>query len=135
VSNPNSGIAHAGSAPTQLIDHERAEEVIDLICEGEHAAFGGWVDHLETDLAKFEALLPATDTMESNRGIQGAAHSIKGTCLNLGAIALGELFSLVEQDAKEGKLAALNQRYAESLTIKTESIRELRAIAAKGSVA
>jgi HPt (histidine-containing phosphotransfer) domain-containing protein len=132
VSNPNGGIAHTGSASTPLIDHERAEEVIDLICEGEHAAFGGWVDHLETDLAKFEALLPATDTMESNRDIQGAAHSIKGTCLNLGAIALGELFSTLEQDAKEGKLAALNQRYAESFKIKTESIRELRAIAAKG---
>jgi HPt (histidine-containing phosphotransfer) domain-containing protein len=134
VSNPDGGISQAGSASTPLIDHERAEEMIDLICEGQHAAFGGWVDHLETDLAKFEAMLPATDTMESNRGIQGAAHSIKGTCLNLGAIALGELFSLLEQDAKEGKTAALNRRYADNLAIRMESIRELRAIAAKDGV-
>lgn len=133
MSNPNGGIDHASSASTPLIDHERAEEVIDLICEGEHAAFGGWVDHLEADLTKFEALLPAIDTMESNRSIQGAAHAIKGTCLNLGAMALGELFSTLEQDAKEGKYAALNQRYAESFSVKSESIRELRAIAAKGS--
>jgi HPt (histidine-containing phosphotransfer) domain-containing protein len=127
-------VASNNKAPTLLIDHERVAEVIDLVCEGGHATFSQWIDYLQTDLTKFEALLSATDTTDNNRGIQSAAHSIKGTCLNLGAQALGELFSALEQEAKEGKSAALNQRYAEGRDLETQSILALRDVVAKGDL-
>jgi HPt (histidine-containing phosphotransfer) domain-containing protein len=118
-----------------LIDLERVEEVIDLICGGEHAAFNHWIDSLESDLATFETLLPGAGTAESDQDILSAVHSIKGTCLNLGVQALADLFAELEQAVKEGKSAALNQRYAASRDLQIRSIHALREIAAKGSFA
>jgi HPt (histidine-containing phosphotransfer) domain-containing protein len=128
-------VTNSGAAPTALVDHERVAEVIDLVCEGEPGAFGKWIDYLVADLAKFQALLPGASTAESHRGIQSAAHSIKGTCLNLGAQALGELFSALEQEAREGNSAALNQRYAASRDLETQSIQALRAATIEGDPA
>jgi HPt (histidine-containing phosphotransfer) domain-containing protein len=122
----------ASSKP--LIDIERVAEVIDLICEGEPAAFARWIDHLETDVAKFAALLAGAGTTESIRSLQGAAHALKGTCLNLGASALGGLFAALERDAKEGNLTTLHQRYAGGRELKAQSIRALREVAGKSDV-
>jgi HPt (histidine-containing phosphotransfer) domain-containing protein len=118
-----------------LIDDERVEEMIDLICGGKHAALNRWIDYLEADLAKFEPLLSGAGTPEGNREIQGAAHSIKGTCLNIGAHALGDVFSGLEQEAKEGaSAAALAARFAASRELGAQSIRALREISAKPDV-
>lgn len=134
MSDPTGAPPPLKALPTQLIDCERVAEVIDLICEGEYAALNGWVDYLQTDLNKFEALLSGPDTAEKNKNIQSAAHSIKGTCLNLGAQALGDLFSEFERDAKEGKSQALNQRLADCRVLGAKSVQALREIAVNRSV-
>lgn len=123
------------ASPIMLIDPERVEEVIDLICEGEPAAFDRWIAYLESDLAKFGMLLPGAGTTESIRDIQSAAHLLKGTCLNIGAQALGALFAALERDAKEGKSTALNQRYAEGRVLEARSVHALREVAAKSNIA
>jgi HPt (histidine-containing phosphotransfer) domain-containing protein len=135
VSDANGATSGGGASPTPLIDLERVQEVIDLICEGEHAALGRWIDHLETDLGKFGVLLPSAGTSDGDHNIQIAAHSIRGTCLNMGAQALGELFSALEQDAKENKSARLTQRYAENRELEKRSIAALRVIAAQRNLA
>ena len=125
--------ANTNASPTLLIDLEHVREVIELICEGEPAAFDRWIGYLESDLNKFETLLPGAGTTESNASIQGAAHSLKGTCLTMGAKALGVFFAEIERDAKAGKSAAFNQRYAEGRELEARSLHALREVAAKGS--
>ena len=124
---------NANASPALLIDLEHVREVIELICEGEPAAFDRWIGYLESDLNKFETLLPGAGTTESNASIQGAAHSLKGTCLTMGAKALGVFFAEIERDAKAGKSAAFNQRYAEGRELEARSLHALREVAAKGS--
>jgi HPt (histidine-containing phosphotransfer) domain-containing protein len=117
-----------------LVDPERVIEVIDLICEGEPAAFDRWIGYLEADIAKLGALLRNTGTNENDRAIQGAAHSLKGTCMNLGVPVLAALFAELEQYAKEGKSEALTQRYAQGRDLEARSIHALREFAAKCNV-
>lgn len=124
-------VANAAASVIQLIDPERVLEVIDLICEDEPAAFGRWIGYLEADLAKFPTLLPATGTTESNRQIQGLAHSLKGTCMNLGAAALATLFAELERHAKAGESEAINQRYAQDQHFEIGSTQALRKFAAE----
>ncbi len=113
-----------------LVNHERVLEMIDLICEGEPAAFGRWVDFLDADLAKFAALLSIAGTTESNLKIFDAAHALKGTCLNLGAPALGALFAELERHAKQSEWEALLLRYGESRELEAQSTHLLREVAA-----
>ncbi len=124
--------ADASVALMPLVNHERVLEMIDLICEGEPAAFGRWVDYLETDLAKFAALLSVAGTTEHNQKIFDAAHALKGTCLNLGAPALGALFAELERHAKASDWEALLLRYGESRELETQSTYLLREAAANG---
>ena len=58
--------ADTNTSPALLIDLEHVREVIELICEGEPAAFDRWIGYLESDLNKFETLLPGAGTTESN---------------------------------------------------------------------
>ena len=113
-----------------LVDIERVEEVIDLICAGEHAAFNRWIDSLAADLAKFEALMRQASATEGRLDIQHAAHSIKGACLNIGLLALSDLFAELEHDAKTGQTAAVKQRYAANRAVEAQSLQALREIAA-----
>ncbi len=113
-----------------LIDIERVEEVIDLICAGEHAAFNRCIDSLAADLAKFETLMTQAAATERGLDIQHAAHSIKGACLNIGLLALGDLFAGLEEDAKAGQTAEIRQRYAANRAVEMQSLQALREIAA-----
>ena len=124
---------YTDAADTPLVDPERVLEMIDLICEGEPAAFDRWIAYLEADLAKLAALLPGSGTTESNLGIQSAVHSLTGTCMNLGVPMLAVLFAELERYAKEGKSAALNQRYAQGRDLEARSILALREFTAKSS--
>lgn len=130
--NPTATNSGASSMP--LIDDERVEEMVDLICGGAHAALNRWIDYLEADVAKFEGLLSGTGTAEGMREIQGAAHSIKGTCLNIGAQALATLFSKIEQSAKEGAVTALLDHFAASRAVAAESVQALREISKRPDI-
>lgn len=126
--------ANADAAVTPLVDPERVLEVIDLICESEPAAFDRWIGYLEADLAKLAALMPGSGATESDRAIQNTAHSLKGTCMNLGAPVLADLFAELERYAKEGKSDVLNQRYAQDRDLEARSIQALREFAAQVQV-
>jgi HPt (histidine-containing phosphotransfer) domain-containing protein len=126
--------ANDGAPSMPLIDDERVEEMIDLICGGAHAALNRWIDYLVADIAKFEALLPGAGTAGGIREIQSAAHSIKGTCLNIGAQALGARFSRIEQDAKEGAVAAINEHFAAVRVLAAQSVQALREISTRPDV-
>jgi HPt (histidine-containing phosphotransfer) domain-containing protein len=130
--NPTADDASASSIP--LIDDERVEEMVDLICGGKHAALARWIDHLETDVAKFEVLMSGANTVGELREIQGAAHSIKGTCLNIGATVLGSLYAKLEQDAKEGATAALKDNFAAARVVVVQSMQALREISMRPDI-
>ena len=121
--------AEPSAVVTPLVDHERVLEMIDLICEGEPAAFGSWVGYLEADLAKFAALMSDAGSTDRNLNILNTAHALKGTCLNLGAPALGALFAELEKHAKEGQWDALLLRYQESRALEIQSTNSLREVA------
>jgi HPt (histidine-containing phosphotransfer) domain-containing protein len=62
----------------------------------------GFIRNLEHHLAGFRAAY--CDCLERGdaKGAMRAAHTLKGSCLQLGAQALGELFAEIERDAKAG---------------------------------
>jgi len=81
-------------------------------------------DILDVFASRFEgaltALRAAVEASDAER-TQQEAHALKGSALTIGAVGVGELCALIEQDAREGRVehglercAAIEARWAES---------------------
>ena len=116
--------------------NERAAPLLDLglideIRKIEHASgqkdlFSGFVRKLEGFLAAFSAdfsnLVARGDTVGAVR----AAHTLKGTCRQLGALALGDLFAEIEASAKAGEYAQAKAKFDGSGSLIAESLAALK---------
>ncbi|HTD89224.1 MAG TPA: response regulator, partial [Burkholderiales bacterium] len=111
-------------APTasQLLDHERFEEIRQLTDEVGPDVFSGLVRGLEKDLNAFDAGLAGWTMQQDATGLARAAHSLKGSSHSLGAQALGNLFADIEKLAKVGNLDEAGRKYAEGRQIGVDSI-------------
>ena len=110
---------------TVLLNLEQLREVIDLMGEDDPAAFDRWIVRLESELAEFKKLLPLVRAEDGPRATS-AAHSLKGTCLVMGAQALAERFAELEACSKGGKIAEFNRLATESRELETASLQALR---------
>jgi len=59
-------------------------------------------------------------------GAVRAAHTLKGTCRQLGAQALGELFADIESVAKAGDFAEAKRRFEAGAGLIAQSIEALK---------
>lgn len=88
-----------------------------------HAFFVG---KLEESLADF----PATFSRHLERGDVAAAvraaHTLKGSCRQIGAYALGDLFAEIECSAKAGDFDGVSRRFEESGELIARSLEALK---------
>ena len=82
-------------------------QLIDEIRKIEHATgrtdvLSGFVRKLEDNIAGFGDAFAGYVARGDKTGAVRAAHTLKGTCLQLGAQALGDLFSDIESSAIAG---------------------------------
>jgi HPt (histidine-containing phosphotransfer) domain-containing protein len=93
---------------------------------GREGLFSGFVTRLEEQLAAFGERFSACVAGGDSVGAVRAAHTLKGTCGQLGALALRELFSAIEASAKAGDYAEAKRKYDSSSGLIAESIDALR---------
>jgi HPt (histidine-containing phosphotransfer) domain-containing protein len=93
---------------------------------GRSDVFSGFVRRLEENITVFRKTfaecLARGDTMGAGR----AAHTLKGTCHQLGASAMGELFAEIERTAKAGDGEAARRAYDAGGELIAQSLEALK---------
>jgi HPt (histidine-containing phosphotransfer) domain-containing protein len=90
-----------------LLDHGLIAEIRRVgHATGRDDLLSVFIGNLEESLAGFEATFSTCVARGDGKGAVFAAHTLKGSCRQLGAHALGELFATIEQAAKAGDYAA-----------------------------
>src|SRR3954447_16841584 len=112
---------------TLLLDPEAIEQIrVVERAIGRHDLFSGLVAKLEGHLGGFGAawleLMGRGDTAGATR----AAHTLKGTCRQLGAAALGELFADIERSAKGGDYDGAKRKFDAGGSLIVQSLEALK---------
>lgn len=112
---------------TQLLDLELVEEIKRIErATGRKDVLSGFVLKLEGNLASFPATFSDLTARGDASGAVRAAHTLKGTCRQLGAVALGDLFAEIESSAKAGDYAAARRQFDGGATLIAQSIEALK---------
>ena len=106
----------------------------DLIAEirrieqvgGRGGIFARCVRNLESNLAAFSEAFAASVARGDTVGAARAAHSLKGSCQQLGAQALGELFADIERCAKVGNYAEALRTFDGGAALIADSLEALK---------
>jgi HPt (histidine-containing phosphotransfer) domain-containing protein len=115
----------AHSAP--LVDPEFIEQIRQIEqASGRNDVLSGFIRMLEDDVAGFERAFSAQLERKDAAGAARVAHTLKGTCRQLGAQALGELFADIEACAKSGDYAAAKERFAAGARLIAQSLDALK---------
>ena len=106
-------------------------ELIDQIRQIERATgrtdvLSGFVAKLEGSLAGFGAAFTDCVARGDTAGAVRAAHTLKGTCRQLGAAALGDLFAEVESVAKAGDYAGAKRAFEDGASVVAQSLHALK---------
>ncbi len=86
----------------------------------------GFIRNLEDNLAGFEVAFSACLDRGDARGALRAAHTLKGSCRQLGAHALGDLFEDIERSAKAGDFASAKREFQRGAGLIARSLEALR---------
>ena len=110
-----------------LIDRERIDEIRRI----EHATgrtdvLSGFVRKLEGFIAGFGTTFSDCVARGDTAGAERAAHTLKGTCRQLGAEALGDLFAEIERSAKAGDYAEAKRKFDGGAGLVAQSIEALK---------
>jgi HPt (histidine-containing phosphotransfer) domain-containing protein len=112
---------------TPLLDHGLIEEIRKIEhASGQKDLFAGFVRKLEGFLGTFSADFSNLVAKGDASGAVRAAHTLKGTSRQLGAIALGDLFAEIESSAKAGDYAAAKSKFDGSASLVAESLAALK---------
>jgi HPt (histidine-containing phosphotransfer) domain-containing protein len=106
----------------------------DLIAEikrvghltGRDDLLAGFVRNLENYLAGFEGDFSHCLARGDVAGAVRAAHTLKGSCRQLGAYALGDLFAEIEHSAKAGNYAAAGRELEAGRELIARSLQALK---------
>ena len=93
---------------------------------GRDDVFSGFLRSLEGSLAGFGAEFCDHVARGDTAAAQRAAHTLKGSCLQLGARALGELFADIERAAKAGNYVEAKRKFDSAASLVAQSIEALR---------
>jgi HPt (histidine-containing phosphotransfer) domain-containing protein len=88
-----------------------------------HAVF---VRKLETNLAGFRGTFTQLVARGDAAGAVRAAHTLKGSCRQLGAQALGDLFSEIERAAKAGDFDEARRKFDDGAALIAQSLQALQ---------
>ena len=105
-----------------LIDEIRKIEQVT----GQTQLFAGFVSKLEGFLAGFSADFSSLVARGDVTGAVRLAHTLKGTCRQLGAVALGDLFAQIESSAKAGDFAEAKRKFDGGASLIAASLEALR---------
>lgn len=112
---------------TPLIDPALIEEIRRIErATGRNDVLSGFVQKLEASLAGFGAAFSAQVARGDAAGAVRAAHTLKGTCRQLGAPALGDLFAEIELAAKAGDFAEAQRKFEAGASLVAQSLEALR---------
>jgi len=93
---------------------------------GRHGIFAGCVTTLEANLAEFRGTFAACLARGDTLGALRAAHTLKGSCRQLGAQALGELFADIERTIKAGDFAEAERSFDGAAALISDSLAALK---------
>jgi HPt (histidine-containing phosphotransfer) domain-containing protein len=121
----------SGVAENALADLLLNRALIDEIrrmgrATGRDDVLSEFVRKLEGDLAGFGAAFSDYITGGDTTGAVRAAHTLKGTCRQLGAQALGDLFADIERSAKAGDYAEAKRRFDGAASLVAQSLEALK---------
>jgi HPt (histidine-containing phosphotransfer) domain-containing protein len=86
----------------------------------------GFIRNLEDNLAGFEGTFRQCLERGDAKGAVRAAHTLKGSCRQLGAHALGDLFAEVERSAKAGDYASARREFEAGAGLIARSLQALK---------
>ena len=112
---------------TLLLDRELVAG-IRLIeqATGRNDVLSGFVRKLEASVAGFDTVFSECIARGDAVGAARAAHTLKGSCHQLGAQALGDLFGDIERSTKAGDYAGAKRQFAEAATLIAHSLEALK---------
>jgi HPt (histidine-containing phosphotransfer) domain-containing protein len=93
---------------------------------GRDDVLSGFVRKLEATLAGFGAAFSDYIDRGDVTGAVRAAHTLKGTCHQLGAQALGDLFADIERSAKAGDYAEAKRKFDSGASLIAQSLEALK---------
>jgi HPt (histidine-containing phosphotransfer) domain-containing protein len=110
-----------------LLDRRLVAELRRLgYAAGRDDIFSAFVAKLEGSLTSFRAAFSDYIARGDIGGAERAAHTLKGTCRQLGAQALGELFAEIERSAKAGDHAAAERKFDGAAELIAQSLEALK---------
>jgi HPt (histidine-containing phosphotransfer) domain-containing protein len=93
---------------------------------GRDDLLAGFVGNLEASLAGFDAAFSKCLGRGDTDGAVRAAHTLKGSCRQLGAQALGDLFADIERSAQAGDYAAAKHTFHHGAVLIAQSLDALK---------
>ena len=112
---------------TQLLDRELIDQIRRIEqATGRDDVLSGFIRKLEGSLAGFAAALADYVARGDTTGAVRAAHTLKGTCYQLGARALGDLFADIELSAKAGDYAEAKRKFDSGASLIAQSLDALK---------
>jgi HPt (histidine-containing phosphotransfer) domain-containing protein len=110
-----------------LIDASLVEEIRRIErATGRNDVLSGLITTLETNIVRFPEVFAEHLARGDADGAVRAAHTLKGTCRQLGAQALGELFAAIETSAKAGRFDDAQGKYDEGVLLIAQSMEALK---------
>ena len=110
-----------------LIDPTFVEEIRSIErATGRSDVFSGLVRTLEGYIGAFPKAFSDCIDRGDAAGAVRAVHTLKGSCRQLGALALGELLAGIEASAKAGDYAEAKRKYDDGASLIAQSIEALK---------
>lgn len=110
-----------------LVDRQLIDEIRKIEhATGRNDVLSGFVRKLEDNIGGFGDAFAGYVARGDKTGAVRAAHTLKGTCLQLGAQALGDLFSDIESSAKAGDYAEAKRKFEAAGGLIAESLEALK---------
>lgn len=110
-----------------LIDRQLVEEIRQVErATGRTDLLSGFVAKLEESVADFPAAFADSVARGDDKAAVRAAHTLKGTCRQLGALALGDLFGEIESAAKAGDFIAAQRKLDQGAELIARSLEALK---------
>ena len=110
-----------------LLDRALIDEIRRIErATGRDDVLSGFVRELEGNLADFGAAFSDYIARGDTAGAVRAAHTLNGTCHQLGARALGDLFADIEHSAKAGDYAEAKRTFDGGASLIAQSLEALK---------
>jgi HPt (histidine-containing phosphotransfer) domain-containing protein len=112
---------------TLLLDRDLIAEIKRVgHATGRHDLHAVFVRKLEETLRQFPTMFSSFLTRGDTAAAVRSAHTLKGSCRQIGAHALGDLFADIERSAKAGDYAAAKRMFENASDLIEQSLDALK---------